>query len=242
MRILYPALFGVVGIVIAGCNGGTPTEPARPAQLAAQPVPGPGPSPVAQQQFEVTGVVTDQQGAPVAGAKVTMALFNVAYPNWPSTQTDAAGNYRITVTALMHPAGFVARAQIVASGFEEYWRNLKTDGATNLAANFNISRIMRIGAGETVRITVAPDLGECPDWDGGGCVIVRVGTTKAGRLIVDVFDEATAARPLVEILEHSANPATLTVAAGSEVVVKIAAGQDRSPAQSLLVRTSIEPE
>ena len=112
-------VFVVVLLTVAGCDGPTPTEPGPPAQLPTQPspLPQPGPSSGNAQRFELTGIVTDQEGKPRAGAVVTMGLWQVSYPNWPMAQTDDSGTYRIGFTATPRSFDtFLARAQVTADG------------------------------------------------------------------------------------------------------------------------------
>ena len=73
----------ILVIVAAGCKGGGPTtQTGTPRPLTGEP-------------FEVTGVVTDDQGVPLAGADVTMAHSLGGMFRRPSVQTDASGHYTI---------------------------------------------------------------------------------------------------------------------------------------------------
>lgn len=73
----------VLVIFAAGCKGGGPTTPTGT------------PRPSNGEAFEVTGVVTDDQGVPVAGAEVTMSHL----AGRPSVRTDASGGYTIGFTS-----------------------------------------------------------------------------------------------------------------------------------------------
>ena len=87
------------------------------------------------QTFNVAGVVTDERGAPMAGAVVTMAHWVGGHVEFPSVSTDATGGYAISFTANPLGSSFVARAQVVAEGYEEYWRSLMGTGGTTFTEN-----------------------------------------------------------------------------------------------------------
>jgi hypothetical protein len=136
MRTQIWTVFVVALLVAAGCDGPTPTQPSSPIQ------PGP-PPPISTASFEVTGIVTDERGAPMSNASVTMAHYVGVGVQWPSVLTDGSGSYRITFTATPLRNGFVARAQVVADGYEEYWRSLKANGRTTLVESFRLNRLAR---------------------------------------------------------------------------------------------------
>ena len=107
-RILVTLLL----LMLAACDG--PTHPTGPAPSAV---------PIGQ-AFEVAGVVTDERGIPMPGATVTLSHWLGRTVLWPSTLTDAAGSYRLNSTATLLGNRFVARAQVVGDGYEEYWRSI----------------------------------------------------------------------------------------------------------------------
>jgi hypothetical protein len=74
-------LMGLV-LVAAGCSSGGPTTPARPSA-----------------SFSVSGIVTDDQGAPVGAATVTIRHWLGGMISAPSVVTDASGRYTIGFTA-----------------------------------------------------------------------------------------------------------------------------------------------
>jgi hypothetical protein len=176
-----------------------------------------------------------------------MAHYAGEQVNWPSVPTDASGSYRTGFTTIPHPNGFVARAQVVADGYEEYWRSLRAvDGATTSVENFSLNRRTSMTAGESIVLTVPPDLGECRGWVAPSCAVVRITIATAGRLTVDVIsNDGASERPTLEICCESGdevygNPVVVTVAAGTEPVVFIAVGNDLSASRSFIVKTALE--
>ena len=235
-------------LAAAGCDGATPTQPTPLTQPA--PPPGPSaprpPSPVAS--FEVTGIVTDEAGAPMPGAVVTMAHYMGGEAvHWPTVSTDASGHYTIGFSASLRSNQFVARAQVVANGHEEYWRSLKaTYGRTAFVENFRLSRIARVVAGDSIVVSVGPDMGDCRGWVAAACAVVRITIPKAGRLTVEaVSDDTLTERPPLEICCESGNevigtPVTVSVTPGPEVVLLIGLGHGISTTRSFKVKTSLE--
>ena len=86
-RLSCSLVIVILVIVAAGCTGGGPTTPSGT------------PRPSTGEAFEVTGVVTDDQGVPVAGADVTMAHSLGGMFRRPSVRTDASGRYTIAFTS-----------------------------------------------------------------------------------------------------------------------------------------------
>jgi hypothetical protein len=106
------------------------------------------------ERFEVSVVVTNEQGAPVAGAFIAMSHWLGDVVLRPSTVSDTSGAYRIgfwATTLWSPPARFVARPEIVAEGYELYWGNLTADlGVSDLVGNFPLHTIRRVTAGESM--------------------------------------------------------------------------------------------
>src|SRR4029079_1451563 len=102
-------------IVAAGCKGGGPTTPTgTPASSSGE-------------TFEVSGVVTNEQGVPVAGAAVTMAYWLSGRIGRPSVLTDASGGYAIKFSSnpwMSTNGRGAARAEVVADGYDWYWRTV----------------------------------------------------------------------------------------------------------------------
>jgi hypothetical protein len=232
-------------VVLAGCDRSMPTRPSGPA--APTTAPQPGPPPATRRSFEVSGIVTDEGRKPIPAAVVTMAHYAGEQVNWPSVPTDASGSYRTGFTTIPLANGFVARAQVVADGYEDYWRSLRAvDGATTSVETFGLNRRTRMTAGESIVLAVPPDLGECRGWVAASCAVVRITTATAGRLTLDVVsNDGASERPTLEICCESGdevygNPVVVTVAAGAESVLFIAVGNGLSTGRSLIVTTTLE--
>ena len=238
-------LFVIALLAAAGCDGPTPTQPGP----STQPGPAGPPPPTNGTSFEVTGIVTDEGGAPMPGAVVTMAHYTGTDTHslrWPTASTDASGNYRIGFTAIPLGNVFVARAQVVADGYEEYWRSIRADGRMTFVENVRLSRITRITAGDSTVLSVGPNVGDCRGWVAAACAVVRITVPKAGRLTIEaVSDDTMTERPPLEVCcesgnEVSGHPVTINVAPGPELTLFIGLGQGVSTTRSFRVKTSIE--
>ena len=250
MRLLTYKLVAVIALIlVSGCDGRGPAEPTLATQPTTSTQP-PRPSrPTAD--FEVAGVVTDDRGTPSPGAMVTMAHYQGGEAaKFPAVKTDAAGNYRISFTASTLGNGFVARAQVVADGYEEYWRNIiQSAGHTSFVENFRLPRITRIVAGSSVVLSVPSDAGLCRSDSGEVCGYLRVTVPAEGNVSIEVVPTtANAPTQGVEVCcgENETygsygKPITLRVRAGVELSVGLGMRQGFTTTQTFLVKTSFEP-
>ncbi|MBA3642272.1 MAG: carboxypeptidase regulatory-like domain-containing protein [Acidobacteria bacterium] len=242
-----PALVLGTLLLAVGC-GGEPTTATAPSTSGPATLPQPRP-PTSGERFEVTGVVTTDQGVPVAGAVVTMAHWFGGVLHWPSAVADTSGAYRIGFSATVLPGSagqFVARAEVVAEGYELYWHSLKAAlDSNNLVANFQLYPIRRVAAGNSMVAAFPSDVGECTGWVAARCGIVRVTVPHAGNLTVEVTPtDQSAGQPTLEICcvsgnEIYGNPLTLSVGGGSESTILIGLRPGSTAAESFVVKTSL---
>lgn len=138
-----------VAVLVAGGCGHGPTSPsgAQSSSLGTASTSSP-------ETFAVTGIVTDEQGGPVAGAKVTMSHYESGRMSRRAVLTDGGGRYAITFPASpwTQPSGrFAARAEVVADGYDWYWRNVSAVDSQRVE-NFRLVRIKRIAAGDMIAV------------------------------------------------------------------------------------------
>ena len=237
-RLSAWAVASVLLIFAAGCHNGSPASPSPAGRAPGEP-------------FEVTGVVADERGTPMAGATVTMGYWLGGFVQRPSVPTDATGSYRIGFTANPLGSGFVARAEVVAEGYEVYWRSLRRTGATAFTENFRLDRIVRITAGDSIVLRVPTDVGACVGWVAEVCPVVRVTVPSQGLLTIAVEPIGESAeRPPVEVCciggdERGGNPITVPVSPDDltvdELYVKVGLRRGFATPPSFLVKTSYSP-
>jgi len=80
------------------------------------------------------------------------------FVQWSSVLTDESGSYRSSFTATPMQNGFVARAQVVADGYEEYWRDLIRSAGTTFVENFRLNRLVRVSARDSIVFRRMPEL------------------------------------------------------------------------------------
>jgi hypothetical protein len=237
-RLSCGVLAVVLAIFAAGCKGGVPTTPTGT------------PLPSAGEAFEVSGVVTDEEGVPVAGASVTMRFYLAGVIKLPSVVTDASGSYTIRFTAnpwMSSTSGRVAaRAEIIAEGYDWYWRSVLAT-IPSVVENFRLHRIKRITAGDSIVLSITPDNGECTGWLVGPCGRLRVAALADGNLTLEaVPTQLPAGLPQIELCcvagnEVGGNPVSLPVRAGTELWVEVGQPPGNPTGGSVMVKTSFEP-
>src|SRR5688572_30622494 len=162
----------------AACKGDGPTTPSTTPLASSNPTTPPAtPLPSNGEAFEVTGVVTDEQGVPVVSAEVTMAHSLGGRHHRPAVLTDSSGRYAIAFTSNPWMDGTTgnrgaARAEVVSDGYEWYWRTVVAT-SPRLVENFRLHRLKRITAGDSFVLSVTPDNGDCTGWLASPCGRLR---------------------------------------------------------------------
>jgi|SRR5215203_182137 len=255
MNALIRCLLVLPALVAAlSCDSRMPVAPsATPASTTPQPSQQPRAPAADPERFDVSGVVTDDRGAPLVDATVTMATM-AAYPNWPSVRTDTSGAYQIIFSAntveWQQRGRFVARADLNVSGYEFYSRNVIATTTSILNENFRLQRIQRVVAGRAIVVSFASDVGDCPIDLAQVCGTVRVTVPIGGNVTVDAV-AANGRRPDLSACCASGNdvwgnPITLPAASGTELEVRIALrifgpSRESFEGQSFEVTTSVAP-
>jgi hypothetical protein len=156
-------------VALAGCGSSSP--PLAPSTVTV-----PSPVPV-----QLSGVATDDDGAPVSG--VTVFVYPFIYPptdNVVTTVTDASGRYSITFNSQLTPGGDLpVPVQTEKSGYESYkhvgspigcvLRDASTNacrpGASTFVQDLRIYRIRYVPVGQSTTIDVKNGDPECGDPD-----------------------------------------------------------------------------
>ena len=257
--------FRIVVTSVVTMNGGCSDSPSIPSRIpttpqadGAAPSPTPGSVPVppgASETFHLSGLVSDDKGVGVPGAKVTVLLDGYS---GPYVTTDMTGRYEISfdgVPGQLHvpgrdPAGTetaLAFGQVESPGYERFAMYIL--GTTNnLVADVRLHPVRRITAGESVQLAVAPEDTVCgvDYWPGREfvCGIVRVVAPTDGTLTVDAT-AMPAGSPTPRLILYGgntgteSNPATLRVLAGTEYTVNAQLPWGGSVSQSVVVTTTM---
>lgn len=245
-----------IGSSAAACGGGTPTAPTAPAP---QPPPSVGGTPVPVREkttFEVTGIVTDDAGTPIAGARVSIWLD---YIDQPSVQTDGAGRYELRFTGTpganyvrgYDPPGTedsFAFVNVEAPGYEPHSRHALGTSPL-LVENFRLRRVQRLTAGESATVTLDRDDSVCvlDAWPGREliCRTLRVLASRDGLMTVEALPtNSSSDRPSLEVYGGNAgaprnNPTSLQVTAGTQYTVHVGVPWGVAGNPSLVVTTAL---
>ena len=199
----------------------------------------------------MTGVVTDDKGTPVPGARVVIVLdFEAA----PEVLTDGSGRYSVRFVSTRGsnagPPGTelsVAMAFIEAPGYDWYARYLVAP-TEQFVENFQLRRIHRITAGESAVVTIAPGSRVCGgDWSPGRetmCGTIHVVAPADGTLTVEAVPaDSGSALDGLEIYDSRVggrgNPVSIRVTAGSEYTADLSLPWGFTASRSFVVKTSI---
>lgn len=130
---LLPALLVSLVLGGVGCDERSPVAPAAsPPTVSA---------PTAPATRQITGVVRDDHGSPVAGAALTV------YPGNHKLVSDAAGQFDVTVATSGNGSVFATKPD-----YESTYRYFSTS-----PFDVVLHDIIRLPVGQSARITVRPD-------------------------------------------------------------------------------------
>jgi hypothetical protein len=157
-------------LTLTACgNSNTPTTPSSTVTV-------PSPVPV-----QLSGVATDDDGAPVSGVTVFVDPFIIPRTgNAITTVTDASGRYSITFNSRLTPGGDLpVPVQTEKSGYESYkhvgspigcvLRDASTNacrpGASTFVQDLRTYRIRYVPVGQATTIDVKPGDPQCGELD-----------------------------------------------------------------------------
>src|SRR5207253_3647509 len=122
----------VLLVIVASACGGSNPLPSAPS------TPSVGPT----STFHVTGIATEDDGNPVAGANITVQPWvnSVQLRPLPSAVvvTDGAGFYRLDFNANSDRVGFVATVKAESPGHDTAYYNIRPEVSTSQNASQNI--------------------------------------------------------------------------------------------------------
>jgi len=191
----------------------------------------------------LTGQVTDgTTSAPISGATVSFTLGG-------RTTTDSLGNYSVT-------GSLEAQYNVTYVSANNYASDYRIIRATS--QNFHLHRIVRITAGDSTTVTVAPDDTLCSNnlqddafSSNHVCRSVRVVAPSDGVMTLEAVSTQGGAHPPLEVetvgvspccSERMGNPTSIPVRAGTEVVANVEMVLGSTTSQSFTLNTSMAPK
>jgi hypothetical protein len=185
--------------------------------------------------FRVSGVATDEDGRPVAGATITIAPWKFGESPPPIVlTTDAAGRYVAEFEAMRDAVGGVGNSVAEQPGHETHRHYLGPAAPQDIAQNFHLYRVRRIAPGESVALTVRPDDPSCGIDDEWVCRTIRIVAQRTGTLAITLTSHNPQDATGLEVIERvppggpfrpkcCSPEVTLSVAAGAEVIANVLA-------------------
>jgi hypothetical protein len=207
-------------------------------------------SPAPQRQtssVHLTGIVTDDDGAAVAGATVTVQPWLYGAFNVPpvSGVTDGSGFYSIDFDANQDAVGGVAYVKGDGSGRDPSYYCL-VPISQNPSQNPHLYRITRITAGESAVLTVLPGDTICGDNDQFVCRAIHIAVTTGGTLTLVAVPTQSATTAGLQVsglgvaYQCCSLAATIPVTAGTEIVVSVGTWWTSTASQSFVLNTSLQ--
>jgi hypothetical protein len=189
----------------SGSPRATPTPAVTPTPTPTptpKPSPSPSPLPVAT-RYVVTGVVTDEDGTPVAGRFVEIDYYRgngtfsseVAHcPDrpewcWLMTHTNERGEYTVELDAAQSPQRPGTIGFVYSFGGEATTQTLPF-GSANITRNLRLGSTRKINAGASITVTIDPDSSLCTDLEDlwafeYRATVIQVVVDKPGTLIIE---------------------------------------------------------
>lgn len=215
------ALAVTLGVSVQSCDS-APPAPSRVAQPDSD-----GSVPLLPGLTRVAGLVVEPDGQPVPGAVITWL-----YGGQPSSAvTGATGAYALTLDT--QPPE-VVRLAVEKDGFEPSVLHVAAEGRKELRRDLRLYRILRIGVGESIPLSIGPDDSLCGvvrdtgagyDPEARPCRRFRVVSSSEGRLDIWVKDPEVAPRFRIQLAGQPAGGQrsyfSTPVDAGSETVIDL---------------------
>jgi hypothetical protein len=186
-----------------------------------------------RQPLQVVGRVANSVNNPVAGAKVTQ------WDTANTTISDASGAFDLTATVTAQDRSFWVTVE--KPGFETSELNRSVDTAANTP--LRLHEIRNITAGGSFRAVINADDSACGYHWGFVCRRVRIRPESSGTLTLQVVSDGDLGMPVgpVGFPQSLERRISVSVTAGSEVSVDVAAGWPVTAPSEFTLNTSMNP-
>jgi hypothetical protein len=229
---IVPVIAIAAGIA---CGDRSPTQPAAPSPTAPT---APTPAPVPPAAKRIVGRVLDTSDTPVPGASLTFNTFR-----GPMTvMSDAAGSFDVTVDTWISGLDVVMEKP----GYERSGRWISVGAAGEVVHDLRLHRIVRVAAGDSLRLSIRPDDPTCGFDFEFLCRTVRITAASAGRLTAQVVPDRAGTQLGLALSSDfiprlSTSPLSMEVTAFSETSVNVLAWWQQADEQPFTLITSLNP-
>lgn len=214
---------GVLFAMLTAACGGNHTSPSAPSTASVV---------SATSTFHVAGVATDDDGNPVAGANITVQP-RVQDKSVPAVVvvTDGAGRYGVDFDANRDSAGIVATVKAQSPGHDTAnYEIIPASASQNTSQNIHLYRIKRISVGESTDVTFLPSDTSCREVACEAVIrTVRIVVPSDGVMTIEAVRTPSTTNAVFNMGVAGPDgeaccdtPASIPVAAGTEVVASIA--------------------
>jgi hypothetical protein len=198
----------VLLMMLTSACGGSNSSPSAPSTPSVGP----------PTTFHVTGIATEDDGNPVAGANITVKPWVDSVQKSVLSVvvvTDGVGFYRLDFAANRDAGGFIAWVKAESPGHDTAYYNIRPEVSTsqNASQNIHLYRIKRISAGESTVMTLLPGDSLC----GGNTSEFMCRTVH----IVAPSDGLTTIESVGLLSDTGERTASIPVTAGAEVVANV---------------------
>jgi hypothetical protein len=233
-RMAGLAAICLIALASGACGKNPPTTPLAPSPPATTTA-----LPTAPVQFaHIFGVVVDDRHAPVSSANLTFYGLN-----GPVTITGDAGGafdvhvapYAVGLDVVLEKPGYERTAHFIAAGV-----------GAEVQHNLVLPAILKVPAGNSIRLSLNPDDPSCGFDDQFLCRTVRVSSPSNGTLKLEVVADRADARLGISLASEAfpslgATRLSREVTAGSETAVNVLMWWTASQPESFTLMTSLAP-
>lgn len=237
-------LFMLTALTIACGDHQSPTT----TSTMPSPTPTPAPAPHSLVTRQLTGTVTDEQGAPVAGA--TVATSSQGLGSSQPVSTNANGFYEMPIAVdTSFPFAWISWT-IRKEGFEETDNGEYVQTSHDATADFHLFKAASVPSGFSAQFLVAFDGPLCGLEGEYPCRHVSIRAASTGTLFVDVEPSDSSSNFAfgpVQYPFHGTAHQAIPVTGGQIVFVEVLRTGGSSPLptlpgpQAFTLKTSLEP-
>jgi hypothetical protein len=228
----------VIALVLAAaafaCTDRSRALPTVPSRTDSVP---PAPSPPVPGATHIVGLVLDTLGARIPDAALTFDTFRGRV----TATSDAAGSFDVTVEPFVNGLGVM----LEKPGYERAWRFISVRTGGEVVHNLRLHPLVRVAAGDSLRLSIRPDDPSCGFDDEFLCRTVRITAAASGRLTAEIVPDRAEAQLALAVSgdlfpRPTASRLFLTVSANSETRVDVVVWWETAVQVPFTLKTSLD--
>ena len=185
----------------------------------------------------IVGLVLDTLGARIPDAALTFDTFRGRV----TATSDAAGSFDVTVEPFVNGLGVM----LEKPGYERAWRFISVRTGGEVVHNLRLHPLVRVAAGDSLRLSIRPDDPSCGFDDEFLCRTVRITAAAAGRLTAEIVPDRAEPQLALAVSgdlfpRPTASRLFLTVSANSETRVDVVVWWETAVQVPFTLKTSLD--